>query len=95
MLLLCSFLKDDLSFPSLNKLSIDFIDKNADIFEPKFNIGENMYKNADDTMFKGGVLTAFFAGSQNIHFFRGETTISGKLAGLENVRARGKNQGVS
>ncbi|WP_052043239.1 Cj0814 family flagellar-dependent secreted protein, partial [Campylobacter sp. MIT 97-5078] len=77
-------LKNGLSFSSLNKLSVDFIDKNADIFEPsrKFNIGENMYKNAD-TISKGGILMAFFAGSQNIHFFRGETTISGKLAGLD------------
>ena len=59
-----------------------------DIFQsnPYIDIGTNAYKNADGSVDKGGVLMAFFSariGQFEGSFLVGETTIRGKLAGLD------------
>lgn len=60
-----------------------------DIFQsnPYIDIGANAYKNADGSIDKGGVLMAFFSARLGYEgagaFFVGETTIRGKLAGLD------------
>ena len=61
----------------------------GDIFQsnPYIDIGANAYKNADGSVDKGGVLMAFFSariGQFEGSFLVGETTIRGKLAGLDN-----------
>ena len=60
----------------------------GDIFQsnPYIDIGANAYKNADGSVDKGGVLMAFFSariGQFEGSFLVGETTIRGKLAGLD------------
>ncbi|MCX2683871.1 hypothetical protein OQH60_08375 [Campylobacter sp. MIT 21-1685] len=85
-------LLDCLSFPSLS-IGLDFVDKNNDIFESSrhINLGENAYKNADGSISKGGVLMAFLA--NGVSFLRGETTVSGKLAGFdENFGAKERRE---
>ncbi|WP_442856287.1 Cj0814 family flagellar-dependent secreted protein, partial [Campylobacter sp. MIT 97-5078] len=76
-----------LSFPSWHENApSDYTKKNNDIFAPSshIDIGESVYKNDNDSISKGGVLMAFFAGlSGQNPLIEGETTIAGKLNGYD------------
>ena len=76
-------------FPSQAGTNVHLQGKPSDdIFKsnPYINVGANAYKNADGSIEKGGALMAFFSariGQNESSFLVGETTIRGKLAGLD------------
>ncbi|MBZ7936064.1 hypothetical protein H2279_05415, partial [Campylobacter sp. B0100352/1] len=78
-------LKNTISFPDWDSFGDSYINKKSDIFKLStgVDIGKNIYTNIDGSISKGGVLMAFFASNDSSQFLRGETTIAGKLAGLD------------
>ncbi|WP_212741623.1 Cj0814 family flagellar-dependent secreted protein, partial [Campylobacter estrildidarum] len=78
-------LKNTISFPDWDSFGDGYIDKKSDIFKLStgVDIGKNIYTNIDGSISKGGVLMAFLASNNSSQFLRGETTVAGKLAGLD------------
>ena len=79
-------IEHSLSFPSWQDDNPSgYIKKNDNIFaSSSVDLGESFYKNDDDTISKGGVLMAFFAGITGRNsLIVGETTIAGKLNGYD------------
>ena len=79
-------LKESLSFPDWEKLGDGWLDKKTDILKltSGIDIGKNAYTKEDGSISKGGVLMAFLASNDSSSLFlRGETTIWGKWAGVD------------